>query len=158
MATHVYICLCALLSFKNTCGMFTELFVSQLFFCVSIVGSRKRKRLKGCIHKRRGIVCRTMYVLCTHLCNDYSVLLISCFLHVVTYLSSYYSCLNTDAKMVVICEFFFIKAMICLCPFNAKWDLKYLIVSLCLLSVCLKYFVCISCHIHFSDHHDSVVV
>lgn len=70
MANHVEICVCTLVPFKNMCGMFTESSVTELFSCVSIVRNRERKRWKRYIHKIKGIVCTTMYVLCTYLCDD----------------------------------------------------------------------------------------
>lgn len=63
--------------------------------------------MKRRVRKRNGIVCRTMYILCIYLCHNCSVPLVTYFLHIVTYLSSYYSCLITDAKSVAICEAFY---------------------------------------------------
>lgn len=71
--------------------MFRKLLVIQLLFFffffsfVSIVRSRERKRLNRYSDKIKGIVCRTVYILCTYLCNDSSVPLVFCSLCLVTY-------------------------------------------------------------------------
>lgn len=87
MATDVEICLCALLFLKipvECLECFTA-FVLFFFFLVSMVKSRERKRLDRYSDKIKDIVCRTVYVLYTYLCNDSSVPLVFCFLCLVTY-------------------------------------------------------------------------
>lgn len=124
-----------------TLSMYSAVFLKiNVDFFFSVVKSRGRKRLKRCVHERKGIVCRTMCALCTHLRNDYSVLIIN----VVMYVSSYCSCFNTDAKTVAICEGFFMKAMIRLCPFKAKWDsvfdCKCILTGLCMRILSYSFF------------------
>lgn len=145
--------------FKNTCGMFRKLLVIQLLFFffffsfVSIVRSREWKRLNRYSDKIKGIVCRTVYILCTYLCNDSSVPLIFCSLCLVTYQAIIPISTQMPSRWLAV--IFFIRAVICLHSFIGKWGL---FASVCLLSVFFKYFVCISHHICFSDHHNSIVV
>lgn len=144
--------------FKNTCGMFRKLLVIQLLFFfffsfVSIVRSREWKRSNRYSDKIKGIVCRTVYILCTYLCNDNSVPLIFCSLCLVTYQAILPISTQMPSRWLAV--IFFIRAVICLHSFIGKWGL---FASVCLLSVFFKYFVCISHHICFSDHHNSIVV